>query len=211
MATCRELRVLNAIRVSSVGLPLTYPQYPPQWPAGFPINPSTQTVLTFTFQIQTFDSPGADRQVSLLSRLFLSANWRPSHTFASLSLSLRLVYRQLYPLAIKVCHYLKIPDYHGVSRVLRQWASCKVKPPPSPLILAHGCISRVWHVLPLQVQQKDLSDEAIAQAVCLKVGDSPGFSYSHIAAKAYECGRAELAIKVNDILCQCFVLALELS
>lgn len=48
-----------------------------------------------------------------------------------------------------------------------------------------------------QVQQKDLSDEAIAKAVCAKVGDSPGFSYSHIAAKAYECGRAELAIKVG--------------
>lgn len=28
VATCRELRVLNAVRVSSVGLPLTYPQYP---------------------------------------------------------------------------------------------------------------------------------------------------------------------------------------
>uniref|UniRef100_A0A674PM93 Vacuolar protein sorting-associated protein 16 homolog n=1 Tax=Takifugu rubripes TaxID=31033 RepID=A0A674PM93_TAKRU len=118
--TCRELRVLNAVRVSSVGLPLTYPQYP------------RMHVLTD-----------------------------------------RLVYRQLYPLAIKVCHYLKIPDYHGVSRVLRHWASCKV-------------------------QQKDLSDEAIAKAVCAKVGDSPGFSYSHIAAKAYECGRAELAIKLLD-------------
>lgn len=47
-----------------------------------------------------------------------------------------------------------------------------------------------------QVQQKDLSDEAIARAVCVKVGDSPGVSYSHIAAKAYECGRTELAIKV---------------
>lgn len=50
-----------------------------------------------------------------------------------------------------------------------------------------------------QVQQKDLSDEAIAQAVYLKVGDSPGFSYSYIAAKAYECGRAELAIKVGEV------------
>uniref|UniRef100_H3CZ34 Vacuolar protein sorting-associated protein 16 homolog n=1 Tax=Tetraodon nigroviridis TaxID=99883 RepID=H3CZ34_TETNG len=126
VATCRELRVLNAIRVSSVGLPLTYPQYP--------------------------------------------------HLFKHLTLPVlidRLVYRQLYPLAIKVCHYLKIPDFHGVSRVLRHWAVCKV-------------------------QQKDLSDEAIAQAVCLKVGDSPGFSYSDIAAKAYECGRSELAIKVNE-------------
>ncbi|CAG01327.1 unnamed protein product [Tetraodon nigroviridis] len=119
VATCRELRVLNAIRVSSVGLPLTYPQF---------------KHLTLPVLID------------------------------------RLVYRQLYPLAIKVCHYLKIPDFHGVSRVLRHWAVCKV-------------------------QQKDLSDEAIAQAVCLKVGDSPGFSYSDIAAKAYECGRSELAIK----------------
>lgn len=49
----------------------------------------------------------------------------------------------------------------------------------------------------VQVQQKDLSDEAIARAMCAKVGDSPGVSYSDIAAKAYECGRTELAIKVT--------------
>uniref|UniRef100_A0A8C5DAU4 Vacuolar protein sorting-associated protein 16 homolog n=1 Tax=Gouania willdenowi TaxID=441366 RepID=A0A8C5DAU4_GOUWI len=85
----------------------------------------------------------------------------------------RLVYRQFYPLAIEICHYLKIPDFLGVSRVLKHWASCKV-------------------------QQKDLSDEAIARAVCGKVGDSPGVSYSHIAAKAFECGRTELAIKLLD-------------
>ncbi|XP_070786464.1 vacuolar protein sorting-associated protein 16 homolog isoform X2 [Enoplosus armatus] len=85
----------------------------------------------------------------------------------------RLVYRQFYPLAIEICRYLKIPDYQGGSRVLKHWASCKV-------------------------QQKDLSDEAIARAVCVKVGDSPGVSYSHIAAKAYECGRTELAIKLLD-------------
>lgn len=48
------------------------------------------------------------------------------------------------------------------------------------------------------MQQKDLSDEAIARAVCVKVGDSPGVSYSDIAAKAYECGRTELAIKVSQ-------------
>ena len=40
--------------------------------------------------------------------------------------SLRLVYRQFYPLAIEICRYLKIPDYQGVSRVLKHWASCKV-------------------------------------------------------------------------------------
>lgn len=49
----------------------------------------------------------------------------------------------------------------------------------------------------VQVQQKELSDDAIARAVCVKVGESPGVSYSHIAAKAYECGRTELAIKVH--------------
>uniref|UniRef100_UPI003AAA6B6E vacuolar protein sorting-associated protein 16 homolog isoform X3 n=1 Tax=Centroberyx gerrardi TaxID=166262 RepID=UPI003AAA6B6E len=85
----------------------------------------------------------------------------------------RLVYRQLYPLSIEICRYLKTPDYQGVSRVLKHWASCKV-------------------------QQKDLSDEAISRAVCLKVGDSAGVSYSHIAARAYECGRTELAIKLLD-------------
>ncbi|XP_053710032.1 vacuolar protein sorting-associated protein 16 homolog isoform X1 [Synchiropus splendidus] len=85
----------------------------------------------------------------------------------------RLVYRQYYPLVMEVCRYLKVPDFQGVSRVLKHWASCKV-------------------------QQKDLSDEDIARAVCLKVGDSPGVSYSHIAAKAYECGRTELAIKLLD-------------
>ncbi|KAF0046362.1 hypothetical protein F2P81_002891 [Scophthalmus maximus] len=80
---------------------------------------------------------------------------------------------EFYPLAIEMCRYLKIPDYQGVSRVLKHWASCKV-------------------------QQKDLSDDAIARVVCVKVGDSPGVSYSHIAAKAYECGRTELAIKLLD-------------
>uniref|UniRef100_A0A3B4TJL1 Vacuolar protein sorting-associated protein 16 homolog n=1 Tax=Seriola dumerili TaxID=41447 RepID=A0A3B4TJL1_SERDU len=120
--TCRELRVLNAVRENGVGLPLTHTQF-----------------KQMTLQV----------------------------------LIDRLVYRQFYPLAIEICRYLKIPDYQGVSRVLKHWASCKV-------------------------QQKDLSDEAIARAVCVKVGDSPGVSYSHIAAKAYECGRTELAIKLLD-------------
>ncbi|MEQ2165628.1 hypothetical protein GOODEAATRI_019070, partial [Goodea atripinnis] len=119
VTTCRELRVLNAVRESSVGMPLTHTQYP-----------------------------------------------APVHHG-------KLVYRQFYPLAIEICRYLKIPDYQGVSRVLKHWASCKV-------------------------QQKDLTDEAIARAVCAKVGDSPGVSYSDIAARAYECGRTELAIKLLD-------------
>ncbi|XP_061909972.1 vacuolar protein sorting-associated protein 16 homolog [Entelurus aequoreus] len=122
VSTCRELRVLNAVRESSVGLPLSHTQF---------------------------------KQITL--QVLID----------------RLVYRQMYQLAIEICRYLKIPDYQGVSRVLKHWAACKV-------------------------QQKDLSDEAIARAVCLKVGDSPGVSYSHIASKAYECGRTELAIKLLD-------------
>ncbi|XP_038126852.1 vacuolar protein sorting-associated protein 16 homolog isoform X2 [Cyprinodon tularosa] len=122
VVTCRELRVLNAVRDSSVGMPLTHTQF-----------------KQMTLQV----------------------------------LIDRLVYRQFYPLTMEVCRYLKIPDYQGVSRVLKHWASCKV-------------------------QQKDLTDEAIARAVCSKVGDCPGVSYSDIAAKAYECGRPELAIKLLD-------------
>uniref|UniRef100_A0AAX7T5Q4 Vacuolar protein sorting-associated protein 16 homolog n=1 Tax=Astatotilapia calliptera TaxID=8154 RepID=A0AAX7T5Q4_ASTCA len=121
-----------------------------------------------TLQVSRFSSDGCVTMVmnSLTSDL----------RFKQLTLQVlidRLVYRQFYPLAIEVCRYLKIPDYQGVSRVLKHWASCKV-------------------------QQKDLTDDAIARAVCMKVGDSPGVSYSDIAAKAYECGRAELAIKLLD-------------
>ncbi|CAK6981606.1 vacuolar protein sorting-associated protein 16 homolog [Scomber scombrus] len=122
VSTCRELRVLNAVRDAAVALPLTHTQF-----------------KQMTLQV----------------------------------LIDRLVYRQFYPLAIEICRYLKIPDYQGVSRVLKHWASCKV-------------------------QQKDLSDESISRAVCMKVGDSAGVSYSDIAAKAFECGRTELAIKLLD-------------
>lgn len=50
-----------------------------------------------------------------------------------------------------------------------------------------------------QVQQKDKSDEEVAQAINQKLGDTPGISYSEIAARAYDCGRTELAIKVGGM------------
>ena len=50
---------------------------------------------------------------------------------------------------------------------------------------------------PFQVQQKDKSDEEVAHAINQKLGDTPGISYSEIAARAYDCGRTELAIKVS--------------
>ncbi|NWH68977.1 VPS16 protein, partial [Geococcyx californianus] len=83
----------------------------------------------------------------------------------------RLVLRRLYPLAIRICEYLRLSEIQGVSRILAHWACYKV-------------------------QQKDKSDEEVAHAINQKLGDTPGISYSEIAARAYDCGRTDLAIKV---------------
>ncbi|NXM17714.1 VPS16 protein, partial [Ploceus nigricollis] len=78
----------------------------------------------------------------------------------------RLVLRRLYPLAIRICEFLRLPEMQGVSRILAHWACYKV-------------------------QQKDKSDEEVAQAI-------NRISYSDIATRAYDCGRAELAIKLLE-------------
>ncbi|NXQ53767.1 VPS16 protein, partial [Anthoscopus minutus] len=85
----------------------------------------------------------------------------------------RLVLRRLYPLAIRICEFLRLPEIQGVSRILAHWACSKV-------------------------QQKDKSDEEVAQAINQKLGDTAGISYSDIATLAYDCGRAELAIKLLE-------------
>ncbi|KAM4698131.1 vacuolar protein sorting-associated protein 16 homolog [Rhinophrynus dorsalis] len=85
----------------------------------------------------------------------------------------RLVLRRLYPLAVKICEYLKLSDFEGVSRILAHWACYKV-------------------------QQKEKSDEDVAQAINQKLGDTTGISYSEIASKACDCGRTELAIKLLE-------------
>uniref|UniRef100_A0A8C3BT87 Vacuolar protein sorting-associated protein 16 homolog n=1 Tax=Cairina moschata TaxID=8855 RepID=A0A8C3BT87_CAIMO len=85
----------------------------------------------------------------------------------------RLVLRRLYPLAIRICEYLRLSEIQGVSRILAHWACYKV-------------------------QQKDKSDEEVAYAINQKLGDTPGISYSEIAARAYDCGRTELAIKLLE-------------
>uniref|UniRef100_A0A8D0HLN3 Vacuolar protein sorting-associated protein 16 homolog n=1 Tax=Sphenodon punctatus TaxID=8508 RepID=A0A8D0HLN3_SPHPU len=120
--TCRDLRVLNAIRDYQIGVPLTFSQY-----------------KQLTIEV-------------LLDRLVL---------------------RRLYPLAIKICEYLRLSEIQGVSRILAHWACYKV-------------------------QQKDKSDEEVAHAINQKLGDTPGISYSEIAARAYDCGRTELAIKLLE-------------
>lgn len=122
VSMCRDLRVLNAVRDYTVGMPLTHSQF-----------------KQMTLQI----------------------------------LIDRLVYRKFYPLAIEICRYLKIPEYQGVSRVLKHWACYKV-------------------------QQKGESDEVIAKAMSAKLADAAGISYSEIATTAYDSGRTELAIKLLE-------------
>ncbi|XP_063790185.1 vacuolar protein sorting-associated protein 16 homolog isoform X2 [Pseudophryne corroboree] len=85
----------------------------------------------------------------------------------------RLVLRRLYPLAVKICEHLKLPEFQGVSRTLAHWACYKV-------------------------QQKEKSDEEVAQAINQKLGDTTGISYAEIASKACDCGRTELAIKLLE-------------
>ncbi|NWQ72232.1 VPS16 protein, partial [Neopipo cinnamomea] len=108
-----------------------------------------------------------------------------------------LVLRRLYPLAIRICEFLRLPEIQGVSRILAHWACSKVRGlcRGGP---AGGGDTRGPPVVPPQVQQKDKSDEEVAQAINQKLGDTPGISYSEIATRAYDCGRAELAIKLLE-------------
>ena len=51
-----------------------------------------------------------------------------------------------------------------------------------------------------QVQQANVDDEEIARAINSKLGETPGISYSEIASKAVDCGRTQLAIKVDVVI-----------
>lgn len=42
----------------------------------------------------------------------------------------RLVLRRLYPLAIRICEFLRLPEIQGVSRILAHWACYKVRGHP---------------------------------------------------------------------------------
>ncbi|XP_013393973.1 vacuolar protein sorting-associated protein 16 homolog [Lingula anatina] len=119
---CQMLRVLNAVRDYTVGLPLTYTQL---------------QSLTLPVLID------------------------------------RLVVRRHYPLAVRICQYLKIPEADGASRIMAHWACYKV-------------------------EQTGVEDEAIARSISQKLGDTPGVSYSEIANKALDVGRPELATRLLD-------------
>ncbi|XP_074657658.1 vacuolar protein sorting-associated protein 16 homolog [Tubulanus polymorphus] len=119
---CQTLRVLNAIRDYTIGIPLTFNQFQ-----------------------------------QLTMRVLID----------------RLIYRRQYYLAIKICQYQKIPEREGASRILAHWACFKV-------------------------QQTDVPDEQIAQAIANKLGDTPGVSYCEIANKAIDFHRKDLAIRLLD-------------
>ncbi|XP_047136937.2 vacuolar protein sorting-associated protein 16 homolog isoform X1 [Hydra vulgaris] len=85
----------------------------------------------------------------------------------------RLIARRLYPLAIKICDYLRLQKRDGASRVLAHWACYKVR-------------------------QADIADELLAKNIAEKLKNAPGISYADIATKAYERGRTELALKLLD-------------
>ncbi|XP_002734080.3 vacuolar protein sorting-associated protein 16 homolog, partial [Saccoglossus kowalevskii] len=85
----------------------------------------------------------------------------------------RLILRREWCLAIRICKYLKMAESEGESRILAHWACYKV-------------------------QQTNRDDEQIARAIQGKLGDTPGISYTEIAAKASECGRTELAIRQTE-------------
>uniref|UniRef100_A0A8C5RV97 Vacuolar protein sorting-associated protein 16 homolog n=1 Tax=Laticauda laticaudata TaxID=8630 RepID=A0A8C5RV97_LATLA len=120
--TCRDLRVLNAVRDYQIGMPLSFDQYK-----------------------------------QLTKEVLLD----------------RVVLRRLYPIAIKICEYLRLSEFQGISRILAHWACYKV-------------------------QQRDKSDEELAQVINQKLGDAVGISYSDIATQAYESNRPELAIKLLE-------------
>ncbi|XP_076030223.1 vacuolar protein sorting 16 isoform X2 [Oratosquilla oratoria] len=90
----------------------------------------------------------------------------------------RLVQRHLFPLALRIAKFLKLPDSDGVSRILAHWACYRVRQP---------C-------------QK--SDEQIAKEINSKLGYTPGVSYTDIAVRAEQAGRRHLAIKLVEYECR---------
>uniref|UniRef100_UPI00358E0183 vacuolar protein sorting-associated protein 16 homolog isoform X2 n=1 Tax=Myxine glutinosa TaxID=7769 RepID=UPI00358E0183 len=120
---CRTLRLLNALRDYTVGLPLSYTQ----------LQQLTVTVLVD-----------------------------------------RLVQRRMFPLAIRVCELLHLPERQGRSRVLEHWACYKV------------------------MTMKAEDEERLPKLIHERLGDTTGISYEEVAARATDMGRTELAVRLLD-------------
>ena len=81
----------------------------------------------------------------------------------------RLIARRLFPLALELSDHLKLPPAEGRSRVLAHWAVYKV-------------------------ETSRLEEAETARAVSSRLGPCPHISYSHVAEKAAEVGKKQLAV-----------------
>jgi len=84
--------------------------------------------------------------------------------------------------------FVKLSSEMNLKRLMSNHSKC---------LLEHSNIICVSFT---QVQQANVDDEEIARAINSKLGETPGISYSEIASKAVDCGRTQLAIKVDVVL-----------
>ncbi|XP_064405910.1 vacuolar protein sorting-associated protein 16 homolog isoform X2 [Halichondria panicea] len=120
---CHQLRVLNSVRQSSIGIPITFRQY---------YRLSTGVLID------------------------------------------RLINRGLYPLAMEICKYLKIPPANGEVKILKEWALRKI-------------------------QDVSLSDDEVARQIIDKFnGSKVVVSFAEIARASKAGGRKPLAAMLLD-------------
>jgi len=85
----------------------------------------------------------------------------------------RLIARRLFPLALEICEYLKLNPGEGRNRVLGHWACYKV--------------------------ETSTADEAdTARQVSSRLGLNADISYSDVAGRAAEVGKARLAVQLLE-------------
>jgi len=85
----------------------------------------------------------------------------------------RLLQRRLFPLALEVATFLRLPPAEGRSRVLAHWACYKV-------------------------ETATTEEAETARQVSSRLGLTPDISYSDIAERAVECGKRQLAIQLLE-------------
>jgi len=90
----------------------------------------------------------------------------------------RLIARRLFPLALEIVNFLKLPPAEGSSRILAHWALYKVESSVS------------------------VDESETARMISSRLGErqsaDSGISYSDIAEKAADCGREQLAVQLLE-------------
>lgn len=104
----------------------------------------------------------------------------------------RLLARRQWPLAVKICEYLRIPADQGVNKILSAWAIYKVKKKFNVFFLIQ---KKFLHFF--QLSQRNINDQEIAASIRSKFGEFPSVSYVEVAKKAADLGRKQLAILVT--------------